>query len=331
MNDTIYDEIIKRRDNRQCRKNERKLKSKIEEYAIQVKKPSSEWTDRDVFDFVYLWDKKFEHKPRTVKVRFDRIMKICKNANWAIKAKEDPANFKELVNMYLRIRAERSNNVRITAQAPEISLSTARAVAGKLLASNKNTNWEQQLCHIRLLALSFSFVGGCRVGDLHHIRWGKIFEGKLEDSPAIYALLDWSKTNPYGLREDDFRIFPAFNHKVLCPVTLWRMLSTCLPQQVPPFHSIRTGKPVQTDVIVRGWKAAAISLNLDAHFSAHSCRRTRITRMRELGLSDCAIKKILGYSDKSQMPSHYDVKKRKGNKAAIEKEIKAYLSQISKS
>ena len=330
METHIFDQIIKRRDNRQCRKNDRRLRQSVEQHAEKIQKPISDWEQRDIFDYVHLWDKDFKLRPNTVRMRFDNLVKVCPEAIWAKAAQENRTSFQELVNLYMRIRAENSQSIRVTAQAPEISLDTARAVAGHLLATNKSTVWEQQLCHVRLLALSFSFVGGCRVGDLQHIKWGKIFEGTLEGSPAIYAVLDWSKTNPYGLKDDDYRIFPAFTHKVLCPVELWRLLEDSMPKENTPgpFYSIRNGVAFKTDVIVRGWKSVAESLRLSTDFSAHSCRRSRITRMRDLGLSDFSIKRILGYSDKSQMPAHYDIKKRVGNKAAIDKEIKSYILKI---
>ena len=135
----------------------------------------------------------------------------------------------------------------------------------------------------------------------------------------------------YGTKDDDYRIFPEFKFKVLCPVTLWRTFAKYLPRNDKakgPFFSVRSGKSFQTDVLTRGWKSAAEPLGFDTDFTAHSCRRTRITDMRNMGLSDAAIRKILGYADNSQMPAHYDIKKRKGNKAAIEGEIRKYVSDL---
>ena len=80
---------------------------------------------------------------------------------------------------------------------------------------------------------------------------------------------------------------------------------------------------------MRGWKQASRELKVSDDFTAHSCRRSRITEMRDMGMSDVAIRKILGYADKSAMPTHYDAKKREGNKAAIEGEIRRYTGLLA--
>ena len=329
----IFDEILLRRDQRPCVRQKVLLKERVEEHGTNINKPWLIWENRDVFDFVYIWDRDFDKKPHTVKKRFDDLRVVCKGAKWVEDLSDSDRSFTELVNMYMRIRAEKSKKISCIKQAQEIKVSTARAVNAFLIGETETQAWREQLRIARILALAFSFVGGCRVGDLKHIQWGKIFEGTLEGKPAIYAVLDWSKSNMYGMKVDDYRIFPQYKYKVLCPVSLWRMFSNCLPKTDKakgPFYSIRSGKPFQTEVLLRGWKSAAEVQRFRVDFTAHSCRRSRITDMRNMGLSDIAIKKILGYAENSEMPSHYDIKKRKGNKAAIEGEIRSYVSKLLK-
>ena len=327
----IYDEIVARRDKRPCARHRSILKEQVVAAGEAMGKSWLEWENRDIFDFVHSWDTGFSRKPKTVKKRFDELRIVCDGAKWVSDLQVSQKTFTELVNMYMRIRAEKSATVTCTKQAQEISVFTARAVNGFLIGDVQTEPWREQLRIARILALAFAFVGGCRVGDLKHIRWGRVFEGKLEGKPAIYAMLDWSKTNMYGIKDDDYRIFPEFHLKVLCPVTLWRLYSERLPKgkkAIGPFYSVRTGKPFDTNVLLNGWKGAAEKLRFRTDFTAHSCRRSRITDMRNMGLSDVAIKKILGYAPNSQMPAHYDIKKRKGNKAAIEGEIKRYVSKL---
>ena len=256
----IFDEIVQRRDQRPCVRQRLLLKDKVVSHGIKNNKPWFLWENREVFDFVHEWDKEFDKKPNTVKKRFDDMRLVCKGAKWVEDLKDSDRLFTELVNMYMRIRAENSKKVSCVKQAQEINVATARAVNAFLLGETETQEWREQLRIARILALAFSFVGGCRVGDLKHIRWGKIFEGTLEGKPAVYAVLDWSKTNMYGMKDDDYRIFPQYKYKVLCPVTLWRMFSKLLPKTKKakgPFYSVRSGQPFQTDVLLRGWKMAA--------------------------------------------------------------------------
>lgn len=327
----IYDKIVSKRNNRPCYKHRVNLFNAMQKYGVDIGKNWESWTDRELFQFVHEWDSEFKFKPKTVKKRFDDLRQVSRGAIWHTQLQEDEKSFSELVNLYLRYRSENTKQIFCTKQAQEISLQTARAVNGFLLGKSESEPWKQQLNIARILALSFSFVGGCRVGDLQHIKWGRIFEGTLEGKPAIYAVLVWSKTNMYGLNENDYRIFPEYKYKVLCPVTLWQLYKDKLPNNkkaTGPFISLRSGKSFATDVIIRGWKQAAEELQFSTEFSAHSCRRTRITEMRNMGMSDIAIRKILGYAENSAMPAHYDIKKRVGNKAAIEGEIRRYTSQL---
>ena len=303
------------------------------DYASGIGVAWTDWTQRELFQFVHDWDPEVRFKPKTVKKRFDDLRKISKGARWHNELQENDKSFGELVNLYLRFRAETVGNILSTKQAQEISLETARAVNGSLLGVIDRDLWRRHVSMARILALSFSFVGGCRVGDLKHIKWGRIFEGTLEGKPAVYAVLDWSKTNMYGAKDNDYRIFPQYKYEVLCPVTLWRLFKDKLPRDskaIGPFYSHRSGNPFATEVILHGWRQAAAQLNYSTDFTAHSCRRSRITEMRTMGMSDVAIRKILGYADNSKMPAHYDLKKRAGNKAAIEGEIRRYTSQLQK-
>ena len=304
---------------------------KMKLYGDRIEIQWNEWTERQLFEFVHEWDSEYKLKPKTVKKRFDDLRQISKGAIWHNDLQENEKSFTELVNLYLRLRCENATKIFCTKQAPEITQLTARAVNGFLLGKIDSEIWKQHINMVRILALSFSFVGGCRVGDLKHIKWGRIFVGTLEGKPAVYAILDWSKGNKYGLKDNDYRIFPEYKYKVLCPVYLWNLFEEKLPKDekaIGPFYSHRSGIAFSTDVVTRGWKQAAAKLNFSTNFSAHSCRRTRITEMRNMGMSDIAIRKILGYADNSAMPAHYDLKKRVGNKAAIEGEIRRYTSQL---
>ena len=334
MVDSIYDKLIKGRKALPSYRSDQRLLEQVEAFARQVGKPWQHWEQRDVFEFVHQWDAEFKWRPNTVKLRFRRLLRICRTASWAKGVKHDKSEFYNLINLYLRMRAEEAPAVLVTRQASPISLETAQAIAARLLAQSSNTGWELHLRLARILALSFSFVGGCRVGDLKHIKWGKIFIASLEGQDAVLATLDWSKSNPYGLKDDDYRVFPSFHVKPLCPVFLWTLFADLLPRSdkaVGPFFSNRTGSPFSTDVLIRGWKAAATQLRISCDFTAHSCRRSRITSMRDMGLSDQAIKKVIGYAPNSKMPSRYDHRKREGNKVAEEKEIKAYMDRMAKS
>ena len=210
-----------------------------------------------LFRSVHEWDSEYKLKPKTVKKRFDDLRQICKGAIWHNDLQENEKSFTEMVNLYLRLRCENTKKIFCTKQAPEITLQTARAVNGSLLGKMDSELWKRHINMVRILALSFSFVGGCRVGDLKHIKWGRIFEGTLEGKPAIYAVLDWSKTNMYGIKDNDYRIFPEYKYKVLCPVHLWKLFEGKLPKDkkaIGPFHSHRSGKAFATDVITRGFR-----------------------------------------------------------------------------
>ena len=325
----IFDEVTALRDRRPCNRARRNLFDRVVSYGMQIGIPWEAWSNRELFQFVHEWDADFSRKPQTVRRQFDQLVIVCRNATWVNDLCREGKQFKELVNLYLRLRAERFGALRSTKQAEPLSLETARAVSGHLLGQHMSGAWQAQLHRVRILALAFAFVGGCRVGDLQHIKWGRIFLGQLEGKPAVYAVLDWSKTNMYGVKDDDVRIFPSFEHKILCPVHLWTLFKDKLPAHTKgPFFSVRTDRAFSTEVITRGWKAAASALGLQTNFTAHSCRRARITSMRDWGLSDAAIRKILGYAANSKMPTHYDKKKRVGNKAQVEKEIKFYVSKM---
>ena len=163
-----------------------------------------------------------------------------------------------------------------------------------------------------MLSLVFCVIGGCRLKDLSHIRWGRIELTQLDGHPVVLAKLDRSKTDPQGLKEN-IRIFPkTTNLGNFCPVLLWTRLNRFLPRSdmaTGPFINMRTGRDFNTMTVVNGWRQAAIHLKQRSDFSAHSGRRACITNMVGAGISLKVINAIMGYAKNSRMAYHYNANK----------------------
>lgn len=312
-----------------------RLLKHVDDFAHKVNIPPEHWSWNEVLSFIHEWDgrTKFECKQETVRSKFQDLTHVFAYKKWSF-FKDNEFDLRDYKAIYMRYRYELGHIEKPTVQAKLLSMESAKKIVHVLLSDPEPVKWKQQLKLVRILALCFTMVGGARVADLGHIRWGNIFEREFDGHPVLVCHLDWNKTDPLGVK-GDHRLFPmAKNEGLLCPVRMWRCFNTFLPKTTKatgPFISMRSGEPFLTNTILQGWRRAAEKIGLDASFGAHSPRRSRITMMRDNLIPHDTINAILGYRKTSKMAVHYDELKRapiESNGEAVPATWGAYLASL---
>lgn len=176
-----------------------KLLEHAEEFATQIGIMPHCWEWPQILQFIYDWDKsnEFSVKSDTVKNKLSALRDLFASYGWSFII-NNPIELREYTKLYLRYRFSRGHREVPIEQAPLMEPSEARQIVLELLLDPETTTWQRQLKLVRILTLSFSMIGGCRVADLGHIRWHNIFEKDFNGHPVIVCHMDWSKTDHLG-------------------------------------------------------------------------------------------------------------------------------------
>ena len=290
------------------------LKKRLLSYADTINCKPDKWTALQVMQFMHNWEESHKNLARvkTVLAKFTLIETVFDSEHWT-KTFKNGSEFEELKAVYMKRRKLRATEDLEVKQANPIQTDLAAKIVSFLLSERSSTEWQQQYRIVRILSLVFTVIGGCRVKDLFHVKWGDIQQTEIAGHSVILAKLCRSKTDPTGKRLN-FRAFPATKGLgIFCPVLLWNRLNKYLPRSdkcYGPFVNMRTGYSFDTATIVEGWRRVARTLGYQDDFSAHSGRRTCITGMLDAGLDIELINTVLGYRKNSKMVPWYDIKKR---------------------